>query len=282
MIETLENIMTSNNKTEINSDEFLNEEDIICCRKCLGPRQVIVNVLNTERKVRCICKCQKEEKDLEEKLKIETEKRIKVLKLQASSLLGERYKDIRFDNTEYEHNEDFKKIYLRCKKYCEVTEEVIKNGYGIYLYGGSGTGKTHLTSCMANELMEKHKQVLFTNFFEIAKVIKDTFNGKGSEAEQIKKFATIDFLFIDDLGTERVRNNGEDTWLQEKIFEVINKRYNNKKPTIFTSNYSIQELISDRGIMQKTVDRIVEMSNLIYKLEGQSYRLSHRKKDIPY
>lgn len=278
----LSNTIKMAEETAVKTDEFLNEDNLIYCRKCLTPRQVVIEVLDRTRIVRCICKCQKEQLDLEEKLKKENEKRMKILKLQETSLLGERYKNIRFENTNCEHSEDFKKIFIRCQKYCEASEEVIENGFGIYLYGGSGTGKTHLTSCMANRLMEQHKQVLFTNFFEISKVIRDTFNGKGSESQQIKRFADIDFLFIDDLGTERVKNNGEDTWLQEKIFEVINKRYNNKKPTIFTSNYSIQELINDRGIMQKTVDRIVEMSNLIYKLDGQSYRLSHRKRDIPY
>ena len=42
----------------------------------------------------------------------------------------------------------------------------------------------------------------------------------------INQIANVDFLFIDDLGTEKVTKDGEDTWLQDKIFEVINKRYN--------------------------------------------------------
>ena len=88
----------------------------------------------------------------------------------------------------------------------------------------------------------------------------------------MNKLANIDFLFIDDFGTELVTKDGEDLWLQEKIFEVINKRYNNNKPIIFTSNYSLVEMIKDRGIAEKTVDRISEMCETM-KLEGKSYRL---------
>ena len=51
-------------------------------------------------------------------------------------------------------------------------------------------------------------------------------------------------------------------------------------PTIFTSNYSIQDLINDRGLEVKTADRIAEMSNAVIKLEGTSYRetMLRRKK----
>ena len=44
----------------------------------------------------------------------------------------------------------------------------------------------------------------------------------------------------------------------------------------------LKELIEDRGMMTKTVDRIVEMSNLIAKVEGNSYRITGRKTNIPY
>jgi DNA replication protein DnaC len=61
------------------------------------------------------------------------------------------------------------------------------------------------------------------------------------------------------------------------VFDIINKRYNNKKPTIFSSNHSPNELITQRGMMQKTVDRIAEMSKAIIKLSGESYRMKNRQ-----
>ena len=190
--------------------------------------------------------------------------------------MGERYRNSRFEDTETGFNPDFDKALARCRKYTQISSEALKNGYGLYLYGTSGAGKTHLTACMANELLNQHKQVLFTNFFEISNAIRKTFNTRATEEGLIDRIANVDFLFIDDLGTERVVKDGEDLWMQEKIYEVINKRYNEKKPTIFTSNYSLQELVDDRGLMGKTVDRIVEMSTVILKLEGMSYRMKKR------
>ena len=57
------------------------------------------------------------------------------------------------------------------------------------------------------------------------------------------------------------------------LFDLINKRYNNQKATIFSSNYSLNLLINERGIAEKTVDRISEMTNgAVMKITGKSLR----------
>lgn len=208
---------------------------------------------------------EKEREEQEEKLR-------RLDKLRGASLLGDRYKDTVFEKTDLERPEDFKKAFQRCRKYCEIADQAIKNGYGMYIYGDSGTGKTHLTACMCNALMMQYRQCLFTNFFEIQKLIQATWNGNTSSESVIKRICEVDFLFLDDLGTEILTKNGEDNWLQGQVFDIINKRYNNRKPTIFSSNYSMNELIQDRGMMKKTVDRIGEMSTAMIKLSGDSYR----------
>ena len=174
-------------------------------------------------------------------------------------------------------NDDFAKVADRARNYCAAAGKVLAQGVGIYLYGAKGTGKTHLTACIANELMSNYYSVLYTNFSEISKSIRATY-GSRSETEQafIDKLATIDFLFIDDFGTESVARDGDDLWLQEKIFEVVNKRYNANKPIIFTSNYSLAEMVKNRGLADKTVDRISEMCEVI-KLDGKSYRLKAKE-----
>ena len=271
--------LQSSSKIEVQEDEY-EKEDVIYCKSCNTPRTTVVDVLGNKRVVRCICKCQAEKRDREQKIQEEVEKQMRIKKLQEASLLSERYKNVTFDNCITGENESFDIAFKRCKRYCENSDEIINKGYGIYIYGDKGTGKTHLTSCMANELIKQYKQVLFTNFFEISKSIRSTFKGKGNEIDLINKIANVDFLFIDDLGTEKVTKEGEDTWLQDKIFEVINKRYNNMKPTIFTSNYSLQQLVQDRGLLDKTVDRILEMSTVILKIEGRSNRTIRKENNL--
>lgn len=276
-------------QTEANTKNFANEtylkNGLKHCGKCNNPVQTIITnpFTNKEVIVGCICKCEAERLKREEEDAKNREKQRRIEQLQRSSLLGDRYKNVTFDDTETGVNSMFDEAYRRCKNYCDISSKVLENGYGIYIYGDKGCGKTHLTACMVNELIKQGRPVMFTNFFEIAQIIKNTFNRTNeSEIDMIEKISNIDFLFIDDLGTEKVSNNGEDNWLQGKIFEILNKRYNNKKPTIFTSNYSLKELISSRGIMDKTVDRILEMSSLILKIEGKSYRTKTRDKDLPF
>jgi DNA replication protein DnaC len=208
----------------------------------------------------------------EKEQEAQKEKLSKLDKLRGASLLGDRYKDTTFDKTDLDRPGDFQKAFQRCRKYCQIPDQALEHGYGMYIYGDSGTGKTHLTACMCNELMSQMHQCLFTNFFEISKLIRSTWNGNADSELVIRRICEVDFLFLDDLGTEMVTKNGEDNWLQGQVFDIINKRYNDKKPTIFSSNYSMNELIADRGLMKKTVDRIGEMSTAMIKLTGESYR----------
>lgn len=254
-----------------NAEEYIKDNDIYC-KECDTPR----TCFGFTKKVRCLCECQSKKYEEQKEQEQRAERLRQLEKLKVASLLGERYKNVTFGKTDMD-NDDFAKVADRARKYCSVAGKVLAQGVGIYLYGAKGTGKTHLTACIANELMSNYYSVLYTNFSEISKSIRATYGNRG-ETEQafIDKLATIDFLFIDDFGTESVARDGDDLWLQEKIFEVVNKRYNANKPIIFTSNYSLAEMVKNRGLADKTVDRISEMCEII-KLDGKSYRLKAKE-----
>lgn len=261
----------SSQNLTINPDEEYEKDGIIYCKVCNEPRTSYLDFFNKYIRIPCACQ-QAEEKALE---------------LKKKSSLGKRYQDVTFNNTEISSKE-FQEVYNRMRKYCSVADIVFKRGIGVYLYGDKGRGKTHLTACMVNELTDRLHSVLFTNFSEISQAIRSTFGksievGAGkSEQELLRKLSGVEFLFIDDFGTEKVTKGGEDLWLQGKIYDIINDRYVNKKPIIFTSNYSLRELVEDRGVSGKTVDRIMEMTEII-KLEGVSYRkLIHQKRELPF
>ena len=250
------------------SPDDYTKDGLLYCGKCNTPKQKYVEFF--KRNMPIMCRCREEEVKRQEELERLIKKQEQIEKLRKASLLGEKYKGVTFDNTETGHSKDFKAIYDRCKKYCDVSTDVLEKGIGIYLFGTKGTGKSRLTACMGNELMNKNYTVLYTNFADISKNILN------SKEDFIEQLGRIEFLFIDDFGTEKVTKNNEDMWLQGKVFEVINKRYINNKPIIFTSNYSLEELIRDRGIADKTVDRIMEICEIM-KLEGKSYRMTKAK-----
>lgn len=269
-------ILTDELKKTLNPDEEYIKDGDIYCKKCNTRR----TCLGFKRKVRCICQCQKEALEAEQEAEKRKAKLQRMERLKSASLIGERYKDVTFDTTEA-YSPEYEKIFSRCKRYTEVADTVLERGIGIYLYGDSGTGKSHLTACMANKLLEGYYSVLYTNFSEISKTIRASFGKKGNtEQEFLDKLGSIDFLFIDDFGTEMVTRNDQDLWLQEKVFDVVNKRYNNNRPIIFTSNYSLAELMKDRGVAGKTVDRITEVCEVM-RLKGKSYRTKAKAKEKP-
>lgn len=261
-----------------NPEKEYEKDGIIYCKVCNEPRTVEVPVIGI---MRCPCSCQ--QKEYEAKMVVS-----KIEELRKSSLIGSRFAGATFNATEVTSKE-FGVVYNRCRRYCEVADTVLSRGIGIYLYGEKGRGKTHLTACMANQLITQLHSVLFTNFSEISQAIRNTFGNRRIEAgvgkteqELMNKLSEVEFLFIDDFGTEKVAKGNEDLWLQGKVYDIINSRYVNNKPTIFTSNYSLRELVENRGVADKTVDRIMEMTEII-KLEGVSYRkLIHQNRELPF
>lgn len=295
MSQTTQN-MTDNNIDEngdVILDNFLplreNEEiidNMIYCTICKEPKIYVgIDWRGVKIARRCVCTtCSREREKREKEAEEQRKKLLKIEQLKKRSLIDERYQDKHFSDLDLSNN-SFKNAYNRCAKYCEMASIVKENAYGIYLYGDSGTGKTLLTSCMANALIEKEYTVLFTNFFEISRAIRNTYNNNILETDDsiINSIADVDFLFIDDLGTESLAKNSGDNFMQDKIYEIIDKRYRKEKPTIFSSNYLIKELAEKRNFMDKTVDRINEMSSLVLEIEGSSYRIKKvKEQEIPF
>lgn len=258
---------------ELKNDECISNTFELKCKKCGGNRYFQRNNFVID----CLCKCQSEEIENRKALE-ESRKRIESLqKFKDMSLLGKRYQNATFENLDLNRPADFQRAVERCKKYCENWDEVKKQGLGIYLYGDVGTGKTKLTACIGNYLLSKFETVLFTNFYEIAKQIKKSFvDSTLTESAFVERLTNVDLLIIDDLGTEILTKNGEKTWLQDKIYDVINARYISQKPTIFSSNESLVDLV-ECGLMKKIVDRIAAMTVKI-ELRGSSYRLLEQNK----
>jgi DNA replication protein DnaC len=122
-----------------------------------------------------MCKCEEAKQAAEEELQKQRQKSERIKNLKSLSLLGRRYENAAFENSEIGMNPSFDTALNHCKKYCENFRQMLETGQGIYIYGEFGVGKTHLTACIVNELMTNFVPVLFTNLFEISKAIKTTF-----------------------------------------------------------------------------------------------------------
>ena len=119
----------------------------------------------------------------------------------------------------------------------------------LYLRGGVGVGKTHLAVAVAQEVRRQNANVLFAVVPDLLDHLRATFDpGRGVAYDE--RFAAIRgafLLVLDDLGTENTT-----PWAREKLYQLVNHRYNERLPTIVTSNQE-HKLIDER-VLSRLLD----------------------------
>ena len=110
------------------------------------------------------------------------------------------------------------------------------------LSGAYGSGKTHLAAAIANEALRSGHPVLFKIVPDLLDHLRATFspNSNVEYDELFERVRTAGLLVLDDLGTESAT-----PWAREKLFQIINYRYNYRQPTVITTNRRLNE-IDDR------------------------------------
>lgn len=110
----------------------------------------------------------------------------------------------------------------------------------LVLLGGFGTGKTHLAAGIANYVVSYHRmQVYFAVAPDLLHQLRTTY-APGSDVtydERFEQIRSVYLLVIDDLGSEQ-----STPWAVEKLYQIFNYRYNNRLPTVVTSNVDIDRL----------------------------------------
>jgi DNA replication protein DnaC len=106
---------------------------------------------------------------------------------------------------------------------------------GLLFMGGVGVGKTHLAIAVVTDLIEKKGVAgLFYESGSLLKAIQDSYNpvSQTSEMRVLAPVYQAEVLVLDELGATVPTN-----WVRDTLYQIINNRYNNKKLTIFTTNY---------------------------------------------
>lgn len=138
-------------------------------------------------------------------------------------------------------------------------EQSILEDKGLFIYGNTGTGKTHTVHALANLKGEK-----VDNFVELLIEYRD-YMQKGFYHEKLVEMLRGEYLFIDDIGSEKISD-----FVVEFLYIVVNKRYENMKRTVFTTNLSLEEFGKRYG--DRILSRIVEMCVLV-ELGGEDRRV---------
>jgi DNA replication protein DnaC len=154
-----------------------------------------------------------------------------------------------------------------CQDYAENFDKKFELGTSMIFCGNTGTGKTHLACSIANHIIQDGRTAVFMNVIRAIRQVKETWSKESNKKEQeaINWFLSPDLLILDEVGVQF----GSES---EKIilFEILNERYLNIKPTILISNLSIEE--SQKFIGQRVMDRMKENGGTAIKFDWESNR----------
>lgn len=112
------------------------------------------------------------------------------------------------------------------------------DGWVVFM-GETGCGKTHLAAAIVNYWYQANKPALFIVVPEFLDHLRSTFSpeSKISFDQLFEKVKTAPLLVLDDFGEQTTT-----PWVREKLYQVINYRYNSRLPMIITTRYSLQEI----------------------------------------
>ena len=174
-----------------------------------------------------------------------------------------RYKKASLENY-YASCDESKKALEACKRQLDERANVI-------LHGDYGTGKTHLAIGMLRKAHMAKKRV---KYYTVSTLLRELRQGESWKSEKVlNTIAKYDLIVIDEIG----RTKGTDSE-QSQLFEVLDMRYAEMKPTILISNLDKKGLLEHLGT--GLISRLVEGSNYRFECNWGNYRLKTNKEPL--
>ncbi len=231
------------------ADSLADREDSESCPLCYGTGLEIVAGKGARQ---CECRKQKSHSTQIEKAKI-----------------PRRYENCHFNNYRA-MNPSQERAYKFASK---LTMDYPAVERGLLLMGSVGIGKTHLAISILKGLTERGFSCRFYEFGALLKEIQNSYNpiSKVSELKVLQPIFDAEILVLDEIGASKPTD-----WVRDTMAHIINTRYNDKKLTIFTTNYLDErkaerdETLEDRiGVRLRS--RLFEMSKTV-NLNGEDFR----------
>ncbi|MGI8467235.1 MAG: ATP-binding protein [Pyrinomonadaceae bacterium] len=180
----------------------------------------------------------------------------------------------RYENCHFQNYKAMNPSQERAYKFAwKLTMDYPAVERGLLLMGSVGVGKTHLAISILKGLTERKFSCRFYEFGALLKEIQNSYNpvSKVSELKVLQPIFDAEILVLDEIGASKPTD-----WVKDTMAHIINTRYNDKKLTIFTTNYlderkaGREETLEDRiGVRLRS--RLFEMCKTV-QIEGCDFR----------
>ena len=142
----------------------------------------------------------------------------------------------------------------------------------LLIYGKTGVGKTFLSNCVARELLEKGRSVIYFTAFQLFDILsKGVFDKDADAIAAHQNIFDCALLVIDDLGTEL-----SNAFTTSQLFLCVNERLLRQKSTIISTNLSLNQIVEIYS--ERTFSRLCDAYTLIHLFSRVDIRIQKRKK----
>lgn len=151
-----------------------------------------------------------------------------------------------FESFSLDYYKNDAKVYANMERVLSVMRAYAEcfdpaTAQSLALFGGTGLGKTHLSSAVAREVLKKGYDVVYVTALDlVADFEAEQFGARNiARGELTDKYFDCDLLIVDDLGTELANQ-----FTVSVIYNLLNIRINRKAPTIISTNLGQKELLA--------------------------------------